>query len=399
MYTRDKNFYDLVNGGLASLGYTGANGFNAFVNDMFAEKYNLDSFDNIGFPVNPDIPLNPTYEQIEVNVHPYTMAANVDIDSDGPTKSPEGLTLNMGKLPTFKHEVVLSRKIIREKMLLAEQLGGTNAAIDNTIADVLFNGVDDLLGGNYNTIGYLRHQVVSNEGKVVLDATNNPLGIPLELDFKVPAKNKVTSTWYKKTSSALTQDSKVGTTVDPVKVVRDLKRKAQQADFAPSLHIEMSKTTFDDLISLPYFRSMYSVANRPDITDAAQQVAFGNLIGDDVMKAFLESIFGMKIVVVDACSTVEKYNKSTQSVEFTSLESFKEGVLAIVPDGAIGDIQFGQPLVMQTPNARVAMYDGGRTLIRQLFNDETMTQVVKSEFTGLVVPNKVRWMYYITIKD
>ena len=53
---------------------------------------------------------------------------------------------------------------------------------------------------------------------------------------------------------------------------------------------------------------------------------------------------------------------------------------------------------METPGARTALYDGGRTLIRQLFDDETMTQVIKSEVTGLVVPNKVRWMYYLEIK-
>ena len=47
---------------------------------------------------------------------------------------------------------------------------------------------------------------------------------------------------------------------------------------------------------------------------------------------------------------------------------------------------------------RTALYDGGRTLIRQVFNDETMTQVIKSEVTGLVVPNKVRWFYYLNIK-
>ena len=33
-----------------------------------------------------------------------------------------------------------------------------------------------------------------------------------------------------------------------------------------------------------------------------------------------------------------------------------------------------------------------------LDDDETMTQVVKSEVTGLCVPNKVRWMYYLTVK-
>ena len=85
-------------------------------------------------------------------------------------------------------------------------------------------------------------------------------------------------------------------------------------------------------------------------------------------------------------------------MEYTYMDSFNEGVLVYVPDGAIGDVQCGKPIYMETPGARVALYDGGRTLIRQVFEDETMTQVIKSEVTGLAVPNKVRWMYYLTVK-
>jgi len=72
--------------------------------------------------------------------------------------------------------------------------------------------------------------------------------------------------------------------------------------------------------------------------------------------------------------------------------------MVYVPDGAIGDTQFGRPIYMETPGARTALYDGGRTLIRQVFNDENMIQTIKSEFTGLPVPNKTRWMYYLTVK-
>lgn len=89
---------------------------------MFANKYNADAtFSQMGFPLNPDIPINPTYEQLEATIRPYTMAAYVDIDSDGPTKSTDGLLLKMGKLPTFKHEITLSRKTLREQMMLGRQ--------------------------------------------------------------------------------------------------------------------------------------------------------------------------------------------------------------------------------------------------------------------------------------
>lgn len=400
MLTRNKEFYDIVGKGLASLGFTGEKALESYIQYMFADKYNAEAtFAQMGFPLNPDIPINPTFQQIEATIRPYTMAAYVDIDSDGPTKSTDGLTLKMGGLPTFKHEVPMSRKTIREKMLLADMIGGTTPEIENTIMELLFKGIDDLLGGNYNTMLYQRHQIVSNKGKLVINATNNPLGITMEIDFGVPKKNITQSYWYTKNGSGVvTQESGVGTTIDPIKVMKDVKRNAQNNDFAPAGHWECDQVTFDDLINLPYFRQMYTVSTRPDITDEDMQLAYANLQGDDAIKRFIEQRVGAEIRVVDSVSAVERFDKDTHSIKYDNLRSFNEGVLVYVPNEALGDTQFGKPVYMETPGARVALYDGGRTLIRQVFNDETMTQVVKSEVTGLVVPNKVRWFYYLDIK-
>lgn len=400
MITRNKEFYDLVAKGLASLGYVGDRPLEAWINDMFADKYNAEqTFSQMGFPLNPDIPINPTFEQIEATIRPYTMAAYVDVDSDGPTKSTDGLALKLGNLPTFKHEVTMSRKTLREKMLLADAIGGTTPAIEQTVMDLLFYGVDDLLGGNYNTFLYQRHQIVSNKGKLVINAQNNPLGIPLEVDFGVPSKNIKTSKWYTKSGDTATEDSGVtnGTT-DPIKVMRDIRRKATDNDFAPAGHWEIDRVTWEDLLSLPYFRKMYVMWSRPDISDAANITAYGALVDDDTLKRFIESRIGAEIRVIDSVSSVESYDKESGKMKYTNLRSFNEGVLVYVPNESLGDVQCGRPIYMETPGARVALYDGGRTLIRQVFNDETMTQTVKSEVTGLVVPNKVRWFYYLTVK-
>ena len=131
MITRNKEYYDLVAHGLLSQGYSGPRALETWINDTFASKYNAEStFAQMGFPLNPNIPINPTFEQIEATIRPYTMATYVDIDSDGATKSTDGLALKMGSLPTFKHEVTMSRKTLREKMLLADAIGGTTPEIE-----------------------------------------------------------------------------------------------------------------------------------------------------------------------------------------------------------------------------------------------------------------------------
>ncbi len=400
MFTRDAQFYDLIGKGLVSLGYTGQGALQGFVDDFFAEKYNAEStFAELGFPLNPNLPINPTYEQIEATIRPYTMAGYVDIDSDGPSKSVDGLSLKQGGLPTFKHEVTIDRKIMREKLMLAEAIGHTTSEIDNVMVKLLFKGVDDLLGGNYNTMKYQRHQIVSNYGKLVIDAKNNPYGLPLELDFGVSESHKTTSKWYAKDGSGnVTQDATVTKgTVDPIKVLRDIKRAAEENDGMPSSHWEISKTTYDDIMSLPYFRQMYVLSANPMITDKTQQIAYGNTISEDVIFDYLQRRVG-RIEVIDAVASVEKIDATTHATKYETLKSFNEGVFVLVPDGEIGDVQCGRPVYMETLGSRTALYDGGRTLIRQVFNDENMIQTIKSEVTALCVPNKTRWFYYVTVK-
>lgn len=400
MFTRDAQFYDLIGKGLVSLGYTGQGALQGFVDDFFAEKYNAEStFAELGFPLNPNLPINPTYEQIEATIRPYTMAGYVDIDSDGPSKSVDGLSLKQGGLPTFKHEVTIDRKIMREKLMLAEAIGRTTSEIDNVMVKLLFKGVDDLLGGNYNTMKYQRHQIVSNYGKLVIDAKNNPYGLPLELDFGVSESHKTTSKWYAKDGSGnVTQDATVTKgTVDPIKVLRDIKHAAEENDGMPSSHWEISKTTYDDIMSLPYFRQMYVLSANPMITDKTQQIAYGNTISEDVIFDYLQRRVG-RIEVIDAVASVEKIDATTHATKYETLKSFNEGVFVLVPDGEIGDVQCGRPVYMETPGSRTALYDGGRTLIRQVFNDENMIQTIKSEVTALCVPNKTRWFYYVTVK-
>ena len=403
MYTRGKEFYDIVARGLNSMGYVDSgdrSAFDLWVNDMFAEKYNAEeTFAQMGFPLNPNLPINPTYEQVEATIRPYTVAAYVDIDSDGPTKSTDGFLLKTGGLPTFKHEIVLNRKILREKMMFAKELGRTTPEMEQVVMQLLFNGVDDLLGGNYNTFRNQRNRIVSNKGKLVIDKTNNPFGVAIELDFGVPTKNIIDSKWYKRaTNGTVTQNTTVGKTIIPIEVMQDVKDNAEQVDFAGPGHWECSKKTWRTLAKLDYFRSAYVLHFRPDISDAGQQLAFGKTIADSALKAFIEDAIGASIVVIDNKEFVEKFNPTTRKVETKAIPSFEDDVLVYVPDGAIGDVQCGKPIYMETPGARVSLYDGGRTLIRQVFNDENMVQVVKSEVTGLCVPNKTRHMYYLNIQ-
>ena len=397
---RSAEFNNIIDRGLAALGFKNDGNGTAltnYFNFMFAEKYNADAtFAQEGFPVNPDIPLSATWEQINATIRPYTLATNVDVDSDGATKHTDGFALKMGGLPTFKHEVPFDKKIVRDKLLLANELGGVSQNIVDVIMQLMFMSSDSLIGGNYNTILYMRDQIVSNQGKYILDSTNNPLGIPLSVDFGIDAGHVTTSARYTESNGDYTQSSGVtGGTIDPINVCRKVKRNAEDNDFCPQGHWEISKATRDALVSMKYWRDMYTAAAHTDTTSLALLSA--QAVDDDIIN-YIGRVIGAPIVVKDHKAQVEKWNNTTKKVEVTTLKSFNDGVMVYVPDGAIGDVQFSKPLAIDMPGAQIGWYDGGRTMLRQVFNADSMSMVVKSEFTGMVVPNKTQWMYYVNIK-
>lgn len=392
MLTRDSAYYGIINDGLSSIGYRGNNAFDMWVNDAFALKYNSEeTFSKLGFPLDPNLPINPTYEQLDVTIRPYTMAGYVDIDSDGPTKSTNGISLKQGRMPTFKHEVTMTRKTMREQMILRQRLGRSDNSINEIVIRELFNGTDKLLGGNYNTVEYQRHQIVSNF-KLVIGADNNPGGIPIEIDFNVDSNHSITGkhAYTKDASGNVTEVE--ASAAKLIQNLKDMRRTAKRRDFCPKGHFEMSQLTFDALVSLSAIRKAYAVSMAPAATSDYVEVTM-TLATDEAIKRFLEVQLGDPITVIDAVASVEKFNKSTGKMEYKELESFEEGWVVYVPDGAIGSGQFAAPFYIDTPGAVVARFDGGRTLIRQLFNDAKMNYAVGSEVTGLLVPDKTRWMY------
>lgn len=393
---RDNTFYNMLTYGLESIGFSGEGAFDAWVNTAFADKYNAKGYANLGFDVRPGF--SSEYIQMEGMPNIYSLASYVDIDSNGVTKSLEGIKVTSGDLPVFKHELNLNRKMVEEQVALAQRLGKFDDAIAQTIINLSYNGVDSLLGGNYNTIKRQRHQIVST-GKLTINAANNPMGIAVEFDFLKPyAKNVVASKWYAVGGGgAVTQDTKVTNgTINPIQVMKDIKYNAETKDYAPAGHFEMSKNTWEILKNLDFFRTLYVTYARPDVTDAATKLAFGRLTPDETIKAFIESTVGAKIVVIDSISRVEKFDKASGTMN-TYLPDFEDGVIAYVPDGMLGEIQFNKPLSLNSDATRVAYHDGGRTMLRFLFNDKTQTQTIESEVRGLVVPNKAHWMYLLKI--
>lgn len=391
MITRNASFYDLL--GVNGLGFDNAK-FQAFV-DKFNDKYNTLQTD--GFDWDDEIQIDFTYEQLQAELGIATLPTFVDIDSPAPYKSQENFTIGTNKIPRFKHGFAMNEKIIREQMILAQRFGGLANGTKDVLLKLLFDSVDKLIKGNRNELTYQRMQVVS-KGQFAITAENNPQGIKgITFDFGIPTANKVTLTstsqwWTKADHTVANQGSKS----DPLKDLKDWRKVASRAG-VPEGHFEMSQDLWDDLLGHTAVLSRIGYANYPAASTSDVAVAYAQNLTEDALKSVIERIIGAQIIVRDTKAVVEGYDKDTRSLKKTAINSFEPTNVAYVPNGTIGTIKAVEPIAVDDPAARLAWFDGGRTIIKNTFNTDTNTQYVSSECTALVVPNVSKYMYIYTV--
>lgn len=382
MITRDSNFYDIM-----ALGLADAANYQEFVDTMFADKYNAPQTD--GFLWDDNIQLDFSYEQLEAELGIYAMATFVDLNSPGGTHGNQTVTVSKGKIPRFKHGFVMDEKTIREQMILAQRFGSVTQGMQNQLAKILFNSTDKLIGGNYNTLTYMRHQAIST-GTFAITSTNNPGGIAnLTFDFGIPAANKNHCGGFGSRGTAYAWSN---SSANPIGDLQDMVLYAE-TNMMPVGHFEMSKSlwnTFKGHENVKKQVALYVNMN----ADVSNVASF--LVTESMIQSFLVEAGLPPIKVIDALVTADKYNPLTRAIEYTQIRPFDELKVALVPDGQLGTIKAVEPIVLQDPAARVALYDGGRTVLTQTFDSKNKIQYIESELTALVVPSVSR---YILILD
>ena len=386
MIQRNSDYYDIM-----SLGLLGAENYQEFVDTMFADKYNTPQTD--GFDWDDNIQIDFSYEQLEAELGIYAMATFVDLSSPGGTHANQSATISKGQIPRFKHGFAMGEKEIREQMILAQRFNSVTPQMQQQLGKILFNSTDKLIGGNYNTLTYMRHQAVST-GQFAITSTNNPGGIAnLTFDFGIPAANKQKAGGFgalgtKYVWTDLTNSNPIG----------DLQDMVQYADdnMIPYGMFEMSKklwNTFKAHTQVKKQVATFFNANA-DVANAA-----GFVVTESMINTFFAEIGLPPVKVIDSLVSVEKYNAATRVVDYTQIRPFDEAVVVLRPMGQLGTIKAVEPIVLQDPSARIALFDGGRTVLTQTFDSKNKIQYIESELTALVVPNTSRYLLQLTTDE
>lgn len=396
MRTMVSNYYDLMTFGL------GGASFQQFV-DRFQEKYNVLQAD--GFAWDPEIQLDYTYEQLIASLNIATLPVYMDEASQGLDKGFGEFKIGSNKIPTQKHRYPISAKMLRERMIMVQRFGDAalNTATQSALMEMLFTSTDNLLQGNRNAITHQRMRVAST-GQFTIGLDNNPRGISeLTFDFGIPAANKESlsgeSRWWQTNEHTTANE---GTTSDPLLYLKN-KVKAMRKKGFPAGHFEIASDLLDDLlthtkvlkrIGLALYPSAAGATN-PDLV--ASQYA-QNMTDEGKLDA-IRRIIGASIIPRDSIAAVDKFDKESKSLKVETIENFNPLNVAFVPDGQIGTIKSVQPMVFSDdPTQRIAWFDDGRTLLRQMFNAETKSMYVESEMAILCVPSMPQYMcvYMVT---
>jgi hypothetical protein len=374
MITRPQNFYDIM-----SLGLLDAENYQEFVDTAFADKYNAPQTE--GFIWDDNIQMDFSYEQLAAELGVYAMATFVDKNSPGGTHANTTATVSTGKIPRFKHGFAMDEDFIRQQMILAQRFGKVTPQMQLQLSKILFNSTDKLIGGNYNTLTYMRHQAIST-GAFAITSTNNPGGIAnISFDFGVPAANKNHCGGFGSYGTAY-----VWTDLTNSNPIGDLQDMVQYADdnMKPYGHFEMSKKLWNSFKNHTQVKKQVALFANTN-ADVANVAGFS--ITESMIRSYFVEIGLPPVNVIDSLVMAEKYNPTTRLVEYTQIRPFEETHVCLVPDGQLGTIKAVQPIVLQDPAARIATYDGGRTVLTQTFDSKNTIQYIESELTALVVPN------------
>uniref|UniRef100_UPI0040290F7A major capsid protein n=1 Tax=Candidatus Cryptobacteroides bacterium TaxID=3085639 RepID=UPI0040290F7A len=378
-------FYDLVS--RAFNGDATSRRLQTFVDSTMSLKYNGLKLD--GFPFDPDMQLDYTYEQIQKELGITPMASYYDVDSPAIPKAEQEISLATGRIPRMKEVMYFNEDKVRKQLILEKMLSDEKIPIQ--AGQKLFDVINELIGRHTNSLTYQRDQMVS-AGKLVLNDKNNPDGtLRVTLSANVPLKNKKTLSgdekfWKDKTYA------QEGAKADPIQSIIDWLQPI--LDKGIKGHIEINLTYYRRLLRHSKVNQTIGFGLWPT-TSAESATGAATVLPLSKKTSALEDLLGVKIKTVDSISSVLTYNTTSKRMEPTTAPSFNPDVIVFIPDGNVGKVLTVMPISIQDNSALVSTFYDGRLMLTVARDAVTKCQGFHTEMTPLVVPNVPQYFFYL----
>lgn len=356
--------------------------------DAILNKYNR--LDVAGFAFNEDLLPDFTYSQIQRELNIDVMASYVDLDSPAIPNAVEPDVLATGKIPRMKSVEYYNEDKLRKLKIKENRRDINRAEIINAAGVGVAEIIMRLVSRHTNSLSYQRDQVVSC-GKFEITNTNNPNGIQnVTFANHVPAANKTTLTstakWWTSTAH-----SAEGGDANPIADLRSMVKTAKNKGVSRG-HFEMNESFLELVLDHSKVKTAIAASLYP-IADSTVGSAAVNNLSYDARREALGRIIGAPIVARDGKARVEKWNTSTNKLDYSSFDTFASNVVVFVPDGNIGEILTVEPILLEGGDYA---FGYGRKLAITVGKDYVKKCLsYNSEMTSLVVPNMPKLMWYL----
>lgn len=273
-------------------------------------------------------------------------AATIGENSESPIIGTEGLETLKERVLHHSLTVPLNAQDFRRVLQLRDSRHITDEAVKNELIDLLWNNTRTAVNGIESRLDLIFLSALSNEGKFIFNATNNPEGgVRGEIDYKQPAGNigKATTKWT---------DANIDS-VDPME------------DIQAILDVADDVTVLDRILISPAKMSYLCRSKK------MKQMIFGTDRSSSILTMAAINQYMEQNEYPTFTKIRRKVRVRTTGNNFDYLTPFNGDNLVFVPAGKIGTIQNSYTDSELNPEADVTYSMYGRIRILEYFLGKT----------------------------
>ena len=296
------------------------------------------------------------------------MAAVIDTNAPKPDLGGNGINMYYDSMPSIGGKVTFTKNDFRNIAALQNTALG-----DSQMVDKLWSSVDRVIRGAHNRLNQMVFSGLTN-GSIVINATNNPSGIPFSLDLRIPAGQKLKAGFNQSTKAAWSD----GTNSDPVQDLIDMYQKSVTDKHPFGMYL-MSLAKWNSFCAHPKVKSW--VRNRMDSSNANRAIA------PQEVQRELDMFYLPPIVILE-----QSYTQMVDGRQVAITDGFDEDFVVGCPIGYLGTIKNAIPAsilagVPSTPDAAFTYLEQNRFALLSLWDAQTIKHTLELEAVAVPTIN------------
>lgn len=329
--------------------------------DMVNEQFNVPVWQRYG---SDAFSSSLDWKDIQMKIEKVSAASMIDYSAEKPIfTNPTASTIN-GELATFGNKYQFSKREMRTIRDLETNMG--KLGIDGTkLIKFLYPHLENLAIGPHKTLDILLLEALS-KGTMTMDATNNPHGLTMAVDWKI-AQATVGTVWSDAAASPIT----------------DIRKVIEDNEDREFIKIMMSRPTFNKMVATTEFKNQFGF----EISTAKGVMTTPKfpIIGLDMVNAFFSAGDLPMIEIVN-----DKVGVQGKDGSITTIRPFADNRVTFVTSDDLVTVQYTYAEEQVTPDAE-KVYTTSNNVMISAWN-KAGGRFFESEFNAFPILNYAKEM-------